>query len=380
MKQIFKRKKVPAIILSRHRTRLKKNRKRKKQRKTDGKYLIFRGLFFLSLFLYGGFFLYVLFLSPFFQMNILYSLQAQSELESEVKLFVSQYAQEKVFFLFPRESFFLFDEKHLYEELQIHFPLLREITVEKNFSLRRVYISGKEREFHIVWCPYKQKTVQEGEDDLEENTKTIVRDTSLEDQNADEGDASQVFQDLQEVGKDLDSNFFFDEFESISTSLSQKEGCFSVDDSGQVHQQTDAFQEMRNNLSSIVLVGMNGYIPQENEEIFEEEIIAFFLELPLFMEENLYTPIVEVFRIPSPFADEVTVRTQEGWDLLLRTDISLEETASLLRTFFVRIADQDVRNRLRWVDIRIPGHIYYALDEIGGEEDENAQEQEQEQE
>ena len=376
MKKIFKTKKSPTVIFGkRHTTKFTRSKKRKKQEKKDRRSLLWRMLFFLSFFVYGAFFVYIFFFSPLLRVNVDFSIEAQSQLQDDVKKVVTQYVQEKYLFVFPRESFFLFDVEYLQAKLQEQFPLLREIRVQKNFSDRKVSILAKEREFHIVWCPYKKEVLSDTQDafvpnqDVSEQAQDDAKqEDDFEQQSLDDLEQNQESKNDNEEGNPSRS---FDEFESLNSSLLQKEHCFSVDDSGRIHQQTDAFQEMQKNLSSIVLVGMNGYLPQENEEIFEEEVIEYFLELPLFMERNLYVPIVEVFRVPSPFADEVTVRTQEGWDIMLRTDISPEETIALLRTFFIRIADTpEIRTQLRWVDVRIPEHIYYALDENEDEDEE----------
>jgi len=194
MKRLFKKKKSPEIILGKYqRAQPRKKKKRKKQRKTRALPFLFKIGFFLCVFLYGAFVVYLFFFSSFFRVTVDFSLKARDGIQDDVRLFTKSYTEEKVFYFFPRNTFFLFDEEYFQSELRERFPLLRDIEVKKYFSNRYVDISGKERESHIVWCPYRGSISQQEEGQRKEDL--------FQDENQDVGqdDASNQEQRSQEM-------------------------------------------------------------------------------------------------------------------------------------------------------------------------------------
>lgn len=117
---------------------------------------------------------------------------------------------------------------------------------------------------------------------------------------------------------------------------------------------TNFAEEIHKETQKVFIVNMNGHVPSDGEIVLKQETIRFIAELPKIFRENLYMEIAEIIRIPSPFADEVTLRTQDGWDIKMRTDTSLEEAVTMIRTFLVRVLPQEKQNSIRWVDIRVP--------------------------
>lgn len=292
-------------------------------------------VFFLSLFSYIGFVFFLIFFSSLFQISSLV-VAGDEGVAREIKEVIYAEITTTEGEFFSKERIFFVDTRDIQILLENNFPHLKEISVKKILP-NTLQIDFKAETSFLVGCVYSEEFLK-NEIILEKENVSYQKNDPL-------------------VGEKKEKDFVFDEFERINLGLSSEERCFNVDENGFRRGDLRRFsQENR-----VTLIVMNGQIPNEGEKLFERDQIQLFGDLSKIFKEDLYIDIVETVRIPSLFAQDITVRTQEGWDIRMRTDIALEENIRMLRTFFVRVIDSEDRENIRWIDIRIPKKIYYAL-------------------
>ena len=290
----------------------------------------YRIIFFLSLFLYIGFIIFLVFFSSLFVVKD-FDIEGDEEIAREIKkvVFVATLPTEKNFF--PKERIFFLDTYEIQKLLENNFPSLRDIQVKKVFP-HTIDIDFKTEEASLIGCVFSQDLLKE--------------EISLEKE-----------QNISLEGDEKKKEFLFDEFEKVNLELSSEERCFDVNEDGLRMGNVKKFSQE----NKVVLIIMDGQFPDEGEAVFDRSQIPLFIGLSQVFKENLYIDIVETIRIASSFAQDITIRTQDGWDIRMRTDIDMEENIRMLRTFLTRVVDKEEREDIRWVDIRIPKKIYYAL-------------------
>lgn len=292
-------------------------------------------VFFLFLFFYTGFVFFLIFFSSLFQISSLV-VEGDENVAREIKEVIYDEIATKEKKVFSKERIFFVDTHDIQILLENNFPHLKEIYVKKIFP-HTLQIDFKTETAFLIGCVFSEEFLK---------NEIILEKENISHQKSD-----------PLVTEKKEKDFVFDEFERINLGLSSEERCFNVDENGFRRGDLRRFsQENR-----VTLIVMNGQIPHEGDKLFERDQIQLFGDLSKIFKEDLYIDIVETIRIPSLFAQDITVRTQEGWDIRMRTDIALEENIRILRTFFVRVIDSEDRENIRWIDIRIPKKIYYAL-------------------
>lgn len=330
--------------------------------------------FFVFLTFYLIFVGYVLFFSQEFSLNTIEIETEQEETRQKAIDAMKIYFEKKIFGFLPRNTFFLVQNKEVEVFFSETFSSLEFVSVEKKFP-HTIRISLEERNSLIVWCPLKkdvflsvldnQKNTKNEElkenNALEEEKKEEKETSSNEEELVCQGDACEAV--IQDEGEENG-----DEFDAIGEALSNNAECLIVDNFGKILGKTWFLDEIQKQEQKVFLAGMDGSIPKEGDSVLQADIVTLIDTLPKILQENLYIEIANIIRIPSPFADELTLRTQDGWDIHMRTDIPLEENITMLRTFLARVLPTEDQATVRWVDIRVPKKIYYAIKKDQSEE------------
>lgn len=87
------------------------------------------------------------------------------------------------------------------------------------------------------------------------------------------------------------------------------------------------------------------------------ELLAFILKLQLGL--NRQGVVFNKIIIPSDELFRVNVLTSEGWQIYLNTNEAVSEQLSSLEAFMVQKLTSEQRARLVYIDVRIPGRVYY---------------------
>lgn len=99
---------------------------------------------------------------------------------------------------------------------------------------------------------------------------------------------------------------------------------------------------------------------QLGDPLLAPPMVALLHEVVVRLPERFSVTAVE-FTIPSVGAEEITVRTDAGWLLLLDVRQSLADQLGALEKVMAEELDPDDRTRLEYVDLRILGKVYYRL-------------------
>ncbi len=114
------------------------------------------------------------------------------------------------------------------------------------------------------------------------------------------------------------------------------------------------------------------------QDVIDSHFVSFVLALPEVFKESIGMEIMTEFSTPSRFAEELRVRTAEGWEVYFSTSIPMESSLKALKLLLDKeISSDEKRKSLSYVDLRAENRIYYVMK---GEEkkEENSDEKKEE--
>lgn len=149
-----------------------------------------------------------------------------------------------------------------------------------------------------------------------------------------------------------------------------RSGCFVVDEDGNIYAKAE---EESSELQQNELIRVSDFSAGEAEmgdNVLSAENVRFVLEVKKELEDELDIGMTDDLRIPSRVAQEINVKTEEGWEAYLNMRIPVEKTVRMLGTFLAKEIDEEDRKRLEYVDLRVEDKVFYKLreDEDDGEE------------
>lgn len=140
-----------------------------------------------------------------------------------------------------------------------------------------------------------------------------------------------------------------------------QEKCFIIDEQGVAYAQTalDAPEAVQNDLLRVS--SQDGQTINEGEKVLDERRVAFLTDLRQILQQRGGVGITGEASMYSPLADDVSVKSSEGWNLLLSTALPLEESADALRLVLEKQITADERAKLEYVDLRVENRAYFKL-------------------
>jgi cell division septal protein FtsQ len=137
--------------------------------------------------------------------------------------------------------------------------------------------------------------------------------------------------------------------------------CYIVDERGYAYSGADfnSPEIMENNL--IRLVDISARPVNLGEKILGPEFIQFTLGIKDKLSEEIGINIGDEYLARSAIAEEVKVKTDEGWDIYFNSQISLDQSIKTLKLFMDEKINSDDRNRLEYVDLRVEDKVYYKF-------------------
>lgn len=151
------------------------------------------------------------------------------------------------------------------------------------------------------------------------------------------------------------------ERESLLLWCDMSRECFIIDENGYAYQRVklDSKEVLENELMKII--GQEDRKVSEGEKVLDAEKAAFLMDAKNIMGKSADMEIAGEVRAKSRIAEEVTLKSPEGWDILVSTSFPLERAGSFLKIFLEKeISDED-RDKLEYVDLRVENRIYYKL-------------------
>ena len=257
---------------------------------------------------------YITFFSEFFLIAEPRIFGANEVSEETLSRFVKEQFSGKYFDVFPRRNFFLARPRHLEEDLLKEYPLLASASVTRVFpdGLR---VEVTERKKIILWCS---------------------------------GGSSSNAMDSDVPG----------------------EQCFLIDEAGKAQDSSRAL--LPENLAYVIFVtDMSGKPVSIGEQVFDPSYGLQVVQLKEMFEERLGIPLSSHLTTASRVANEIRVKTTEGWEAYFGTDVPLESSLNALQLLFAKELPLEKRTRLAYVDLRTENRAYFAF-----RAEENAEKQE----
>lgn len=137
--------------------------------------------------------------------------------------------------------------------------------------------------------------------------------------------------------------------------------CYIVDEKGYAYSGADfeSSEIQENNL--IRLVDISARPVPLGDEILSPEFVQFTLGIKDKLDEELGIGIDDEYLTRSAVAEEVQVKTSEGWDIYFNSQISLDQSINTLKLFLDEKISSDDRSKLEYVDLRVEDKVYYKF-------------------
>jgi cell division septal protein FtsQ len=141
-----------------------------------------------------------------------------------------------------------------------------------------------------------------------------------------------------------------------------RENCFLVDEKGYAYLPADFESEdvKQNNLLKIT--DESGRKVELNSKIIQDEYIGFILESKNILKQEADIEIDDNYLIPSPLADEFSVKTNNGTLLKISTQIPLQKVLKNMQIFFQKKESPVTSlDQLEYIDLRNEYKIFYKI-------------------
>ena len=148
------------------------------------------------------------------------------------------------------------------------------------------------------------------------------------------------------------------------------ESCYLIDEEGTAAENSRAFLP-ENIAHSLFVTDTSGKAVTAGEMVFDPSYGAFVIRLNESFSTELNITLDPHMTTVSRFANEVRVKTNEGWEAYVSTDVPLESSVNALRLLFEKKLPGEMRAKLAYIDLRAENRVYYALRESERSEGEN---------
>lgn len=139
-----------------------------------------------------------------------------------------------------------------------------------------------------------------------------------------------------------------------------QEQCFLVDEEGMAQDGERAL--LPENIShAIFITDMSGKPAAIGEKVFDSGYGMFVVDLSEMFTEQLGIALAPRLTTVSRFANEVRVKTSEGWEVYFGTDVPLQSSLNALKLLFEKELPKELRAKLAYIDLRTENRAYYAF-------------------
>lgn len=141
--------------------------------------------------------------------------------------------------------------------------------------------------------------------------------------------------------------------------------CLLIDEAGIAHENSQVM--LSENMPYVLFIDDMSAAPIViGKPILDPGYGEFAVRMSGAFPERLGVAIEPRYATSSRFADELRVKTAEGWEAYFGTDIPIESSLRTLKLLFEKELPQDKRAKLAYIDLRTENRAYYAF---RGEED-----------
>ena len=137
--------------------------------------------------------------------------------------------------------------------------------------------------------------------------------------------------------------------------------CYIIDENGYAYTGADFESDeiKQNNLLSVV--DNSGKPVIVGEKVLDGDYIKFVISLKDELGSEAGMKINNEYGTQSKIAQEVRVKTEEGWEIFFSSSLPMEDSIQTLKTFLEKeMVDKD-RSKLEYVDLRAENKVYYKM-------------------
>lgn len=140
------------------------------------------------------------------------------------------------------------------------------------------------------------------------------------------------------------------------------EQSYLLDEDGVAHESAQAL--LPENAPYVLTIGdMSNKGVAFGERVIDAKYELFVLQMDELFPEQLGLVLEPRYTTVSHFADELRVKTDEGWEAYFSTDIPIESSLNVLRLLFEKELPKAERAKLAYIDLRAENRAYYAYRE-----------------
>lgn len=137
--------------------------------------------------------------------------------------------------------------------------------------------------------------------------------------------------------------------------------CSLLDEAGILAENAHLMNE-ENAEYRVVVSDMSNQLVTPGQKISEDgKLWAFIISVEPALKEHLGIEAGREYETTSRFADELRVKTGEGWELYLNTIIPIDTSLEDLKLLFDKELPPEKRTQLRYIDLRVENRVYYVL-------------------
>lgn len=143
--------------------------------------------------------------------------------------------------------------------------------------------------------------------------------------------------------------------------------CYLLDEHGKTSESARALED--ENSKHVLFVTDTSAQPLNlGQKIVDEDFPLFVVSVAPLLKEQLGLELENRYATASRFAHELRVKTSEGWEIYLSSDIPLQSSVDALSLFFEKELPAEKRASLKYVDLRTENRIYYVVQGSGEQE------------
>lgn len=140
---------------------------------------------------------------------------------------------------------------------------------------------------------------------------------------------------------------------------SREHSCQMLDEEGVVLDYPQAIEEHR--VAQFFLVDESGEQAHVGDQVMSRATLDFVRSLPQALSEQADIRMKENISLPSRYADELRIETENGFDIRMNVDIPIEKTLNVLHIVREKAVPRAQREKISSIDLRVPGKAFYQI-------------------
>lgn len=139
--------------------------------------------------------------------------------------------------------------------------------------------------------------------------------------------------------------------------------CSHILEDGSTLPVTERYQDEANRSRTITLRDMSGEPLPVGTKVWEADSVALPALIRRSLREQFSLETESEMTLSSRFANELRVKTSEGWEIYFGIDIPLETSLQVLKLVFEKEITEERRRDLQYIDLRTENRVFYRYRE-----------------